>query len=307
MRRPSYRWTPRRETAAGYLFLSPWLLGLIGIAAIPMLISLYISFTDYSAGTPLGEARWVGMDNYQRMLTGDPRFWSAVTVTVLFAAVAVPLKLAVALGAALLLNRERAGVGTLRSLFYLPSLLGASVALAIVWQALFSRTGPVNAFLALFGIQGRPWVNDPDFALGTLVLLAVWQFGAPMLIFLAGLKQIPSDYYEAAEIDGAGPWQRFRKVTVPMLSPVIFFNLVLETISGFQGFTGAYVVSNGTGGPLDSTLVYTLYLYTKGFGDFEMGYASAMAWVFLIAVGLLTALFFATGRLWVHYGEERDL
>jgi multiple sugar transport system permease protein len=288
------------------MFLTPWLLGLIGIAAIPMFVSLYISFTDYSAGTPLGDAKWVGLANYRRMFSDDPRFWNAVRVTAVFAAFAVPLKLALALGAAMLLNRPRAAVGTLRSLFYLPSLLGGSVAIAIVCQALFSRSGPVNALLAMVGIEGRPWVNDPDFALGTLILLAVWQFGAPMVIFLAGLKQIPGDYYEAAELDGAGWWHRFAKVTVPLLSPVIFFNLVLETINGFQGFTGAYIVSGGNGGPLDSTLVYTLYLYTKGFGDFEMGYASAMAWVFLVAVGLLTAIFFATGRLWVHYGDERD-
>ncbi|GAA1838824.1 hypothetical protein GCM10009682_63880 [Luedemannella flava] len=182
-----------------------------------------------------------------------------------------------------------------------------NVAIAVVWQAMFSGGGAVNQFLALFGIEGRPWVNDPDTALLTLIALAVWQLGAPMVIFLAGLKQIPTDYFEAAALDGAGRWRTFRNVTLPTLSPVIFFNLVLETIAGFQGFTAAYIVSNGTGGPTDSTLVYTLYLYLKGFGDLEMGYASAMAWAFLFAVGSLTALLFVAGRFWVHYADDWGL
>jgi multiple sugar transport system permease protein len=249
----------------------------------------------------------VGLANYRRMFTDDPQYWHSVSVTVLFAVVSVPLKLAAALGVALLLSRARRGVGLARALFYLPSLLGGSVALAIVWQAMFGGTGAVNDLLGLVGIHGRPWANDPDTALGTLVLLAVWQFGAPMVIFLAGLKQIPTDLYEAAAVDGAGRLRQFWNITLPMLSPVLFFNLVLETIHGFQGFTSAFVLSNGTGGPTDSTLLYTLYLYIRGFGDFQMGYASAMAWVFLLAVGLLTVVLFSTGRMWVHYtdGEEQ--
>jgi multiple sugar transport system permease protein len=294
----------RREGIAGYVFLSPWLLGLLGITAIPMVYSLYLSFTDYDL---FGSADWVGLDNYTHLLTSDPSYWHAVQVTLIFALVAVPLKVAAALGVALLLSRERRGVSGFRALFYLPSLLGGSVAVAIVWQAMFRGDGAVNKLLAIFGIHGRAWVNDPDTALGTLIVLAVWQLGAPMVIFLAGLKQIPTDYFEAAAIDGASRWRTFRNVTLPMLSPVIFFNLVLETIAGFQGFTAAFVISNGTGGPTDSTLVYSLYLYMKGFGDFEMGYASAMAWVFLVAVGLLTVLFFGLGRLWVHYADDWGL
>jgi multiple sugar transport system permease protein len=169
---------------------------------------------------------------------------------------------------------------------------------------MFNREGAFNAFLAVFGITGKPWVNDPDYALYTLMVLAIWQFGAPMVIFLAGLKQVPVELYEAAAVDGAGPVRQFFKITLPMLSPVIFFNLVLETIHGFQGFTSAFVISGGTGGPIDSTLMYTLYLYIKGFTDYEMGYASAMAWVFLVAVGLITVVFFSTGRFWVHYSDE---
>ena len=294
------------EGLAGYVFLSPWLIGLMGVTAIPMLLSLWLSFTDYDILTPLSEVRWVGLANYERMFTADPSYWHAVRVTLTFALIAVPLKLAAALGVALLLNRAWRGVGLFRSLFYLPSLLGGSVALAIVWVNMFNRDGAFNSFLALFGVEGLPWVSDPDWALETLMVLAIWQFGAPMVIFLAGLKQVPIELYEAAAVDGAGAWRRFRAVTLPMLSPVIFFNLVLETINGFQGFTAAFVLSNGTGGPVDSTLMYTLKLYISGFTDLEMGYASAMAWVFLVAIGVITAVFFSTGRFWVHYSDGDD-
>ncbi|GAA3341553.1 sugar ABC transporter permease [Amorphoplanes nipponensis] len=307
---PADRQGPRRrrhsENLPGYVFLSPWLLGLLAITAIPMMLSLYLSFTDYDILTPLSEVNWVGWDNYRRMFTSDPSYWHAVQVTVTFALVAVPLKLAAALAVALLLNRAIRGIGLFRGLFYLPSLLGGSVALAIVWRSMFSRDGSFNSFLAFFGIEGAPWVNDPRFALETLMVLAIWQFGAPMVIFLAGLKQVPAELYEAASVDGAGTWSQFRNVTLPMLSPVIFFNLVLETIHGFQGFTAAFVLSNGTGGPVDSTLMYTLDLYIKGFVELNMGYASAMAWVFLLTIGLITVVLFRTGRFWVHYSDAEE-
>jgi len=296
----------RRENLAGYVFLSPWLLGLLAITAIPMVISLYLSFTDYSPLGSLSDATWIGLGNYRRMFTSDPSYWHAVRVTVMFAVIAVPVKLAAALAVALLLNRSFRGIGWFRGLFYLPSLLGGSVALAIVWRSMFNREGSFNSFLALFGLHGAPWINDPTWALETLMVLAIWQFGAPMVIFLAGLKQVPTELYEAAAVDGAGTWRQFRNVTLPILSPVIFFNLVLETIHGFQGFTSAFVVSGGTGGPVDSTLMYTLALYIKGFVEFDMGYASAMAWVFLAVVGSITVVLFRTGRFWVHYSDAED-
>ncbi|MEV4343783.1 sugar ABC transporter permease [Actinoplanes sp. NPDC049596] len=296
----------RREDLAGYVFLSPWLLGLLGITAIPMLLSLYLSFTDYSPLIDVGDAEWVGLDNYREMFTADPSYWHAVRVTVTFALVAVPLKLAAALGVALLLNKAFRGIAFFRGLFYLPSLLGGSVAVAIVWRSMFNREGAFNSFLGLFGIEGAPWVNDPQWALETLMLLAIWQFGAPMVIFLAGLKQVPTELYEAASVDGASAWRQFVHITLPMLSPVIFFNLVLETIHGFQGFTSAFVLSGGTGGPVDSTLMYTLHLYNKGFVELNMGYASAMAWVFLLVVGLITVILFNTGKFWVHYSDSEE-
>ena len=293
----------RREAVAGYVFLSPWFLGLFGITLLPMLYSLYLSFTDYDL---LQAPEWVGAENYVRMFTDDPQFWNSVKATLIFALVSVPLKLAIALGVALLLFRERRGVGLYRSFYYVPSLLGGSVAIAIVWQTLFGGSGALNELLGLVGIEGRSWITNPSTALGTLVLLAAWQFGAPMVIFLAGLKQIPQEMFEAAALDGAGRMQQFRHITLPMLSPVLFFNLVLETIAGFQGFTAAFVISGGTGGPADSTLLYTLYLYLRGFGDFQMGYASAMAWVFLLVLGLVTAIVFRSGSLWVHYADEGE-
>ncbi|GAA2883861.1 sugar ABC transporter permease [Actinoplanes cyaneus] len=296
----------RDDGRAGYLFLSPWLLGLALVTAIPMLVSLYLSFTNYDILSEWSDIKWVGLANYRTMFTDDPAFWHAVKVTLVFALIATPLKLGAALGVALLLNKSFRGAGVFRGLFYLPSLLGGSVAVAMIWRSIFDRTGALNAFLGWFGIEGKAWVNDPSTALGTLILLAIWQFGAPMVIFLAGLKQVPTELYEAAEVDGAGAFRKFLSVTLPMLSPVIFFNLVLETIHGFQGFTSAFVLSGGTGGPVDSTLMYTLQLYLKGFGQFEMGYASAMAWVFLLTIGLVTAVLFRTGRFWVHYSDGDD-
>jgi multiple sugar transport system permease protein len=294
----------RREMVAGYTFLTPWLIGFLVITAVPMIYSLYLSFTNWDLISNAGQ--YVGWRNYIRMFTQDPTFWHSVRTTVIYAVVATPLKLAAALGVAMLLVKPRRGTGTARALFYLPSLLGGSVALALVWQSLFNRAGAVNAILAWFGITGKPWVNDPQYVLGTIVLLGVWQFGAPMVIFLAGLKQIPRELYEAASVDGAGKWRQFLHITLPALSPVIFFNLVLETIHGFQIFTSAYVIGGGLGGPVDATKVYTLYLYLTGFGESRIGYASALAWVFLAGVGLLTVIFFRTGRFWVHYADSEE-
>jgi multiple sugar transport system permease protein len=203
------------------------------------------------------------------------------------------------------LNTRAASNGFYRAAFYAPSLLGASVAAALVWRAMFTEGGPVNELLDSVGLHTPSWVDDPSYSLWSIVLLAVWQFGAPMVIFLAGLKQIPRELYEAAEVDGASAARRFWHITVPMLSPVIFFNLVLEAIHAFQAFTPAFVIGGGRGGPADSALFYTLYLFQKGFEDFKMGYASAMAWVLLVVIGVVTAVIFRSARLWVFYGDKR--
>ncbi|WP_202239470.1 carbohydrate ABC transporter permease [Streptomyces sp. SN-593] len=288
------------DRTAGYVFLLPWFAGLAIFTVGPLVYSLYLSFTRYDL---LDAPKWIGLANYRRMFTSDPRYFHAVRVTLEYVVVVTPVKLGLGLAVALLLNRRRRGVGLYRSLFYLPSLLGTSVAVALVWRSLFAQGGAASDGLSSLGLPGTDFVNDPSWSLPTIILLSCWQFGAPMVIFLAGLKQIPSELYDAAAVDGAGFRQRFLHVTLPLLSPVIFFNVLLETINSFQAFTPAFIISGGTGGPADSTLFYTLYLYQSGFNDFRFGYASAMAWVLIAAVAVITALMFRLSRLWVFYGD----
>ncbi|WP_410808898.1 carbohydrate ABC transporter permease [Micromonospora sp. 067-2] len=291
----------RDRPGIAFLFLSPWVCGALLLTVGPMLASLYLSFTDYDLFT---SPQWVGFDNYRRLFTDDSRFLASATVTAKYVLLSVPLKLAAALAVALLLNRPRRGQGFYRSALYAPSLLGTGVALALAWRALFTDDGVVDSLTNTVGWDTGGWINEPDYALYVLIILAVWQFGAPMVIFLAGLKQIPQELYDAAAVDGSGWWRTFRSVTLPMLSPIILFNLVLETIHAFQAFTPAFVVSGGRGGPSNSTLFYTLYLYERGFAQFRMGYASAMAWILLLTVAAITALFFGTSRRWVFYSGE---
>jgi multiple sugar transport system permease protein len=292
----------RRENALGYLFLSPWLLGFLLLTAGPMVASLLLSFTEYNLFRP---PTWVGLDNFREMF-GDVRFLQSVKVTAIYVFVGTPIKLAAALAVAVLLNARHRGQSFYRAAFYVPSLVGTSVSVAIVWRAMFSDDAAVDTLLSGVGVDLGGWVGNPDLAMPMLILLGVWQFGAPMVIFLAGLKQVPAELLEAASLDGAGPVRRFMSVTLPMLSPVVFFNLLLETIHAFQVFASAYIVSGGTGGPAGSTLFYTLLLYLRGFTEFDMGYAAAMAWVLLIAVGLIAVVMFRTSTSWVHYaGEDR--
>jgi multiple sugar transport system permease protein len=289
-----------RDNKAGYLFLLPWLIGLVVITIGPMIASLYLSFTNYSL---IQAPSWVGLDNYTRMLT-DERLHNSLRVTFTYVFVSTPLQLAVALAIALLLNEGMKGLPFYRSVFYLPSMLGSSVAIAVLWRQMFEVDGLVNQVLRLFGFEATTsWIGDPSTALWTIILLHVWTFGSPMVIFLAGLRQIPGMYYEAASVDGASKWAQFRKITLPLLSPIIFFNLVLQIINAFQAFTQAYVVSNGTGGPSDSTMFYTLYLYQRGFVQFQMGYAAAMAWLLLVIIAVFTALNFYLSKHWVFYGD----
>jgi multiple sugar transport system permease protein len=289
-----------RDNKAGYLFLLPWLIGLVLIVAGPMLASFYLSFTNYSL---IQAPEWTGLDNYLRMLD-DPRLHKSLSVTFIYVVVGVPAQLIVALAIAMLLNEGMKGLAFYRSIFYLPSMLGASVAIAVLWRQMFEADGLVNQVLRLFGIPATTsWIADPQFALWTIILLHVWTFGSPMVIFLAGLRQIPGMYYEAASVDGASRWAQFRKITLPLLSPIIFFNLVLQIINAFQTFTQAFVVSNGSGGPADQTLFYTLYLYQRGFVQFQMGYAAAMAWLLVVIVAAFTAINFFFSKYWVFYGD----
>jgi multiple sugar transport system permease protein len=287
------------DDKAAYLFLLPWLIGLLGLTVGPMIASLYLSFTDYNLLQP---PEWTGLRNFTAMFA-DARFWNSFKVTVVYVLVGVPLQLALALALALLLDKGMRGLAFYRSVFYLPSLMGGSVAIAILWRQVFGKDGLVNGALAWFGIDAPGWIGHPDFALGTLIALHVWTFGSPMVIFLAGLRQIPEMFYEAAAIDGAGRARRFFAITLPLLTPIVFFNLVLQVIFAFQAFTQAYVVSGGTGGPGDATMFYTLLLYKEAFTELDMGYASAMAWFLVLVVAAFTAINFRLSKHWVFYDD----
>ena len=286
------------EERAAYVFLLPWFLGLL-FTVVPFAVSLYLAFTDYNL---LQSPQLVGLENFTRVFD-DPKVSKSASVTLAYTFLAVPISMVTALAVAILLNKGVRGLKFYRSVFYLPSLIGASVAIVMLWRSIFGYGGIVNSFLGFFGITGPGWVTDPDWALVTLVTLSVWGFGASMVIFLAGLRQIPVMYYEAASVDGAGWWRQFRSITLPLLSPVIFFNLVLGLIGSLQTFTQGFVFSGGTGGPAESTLFFNLYLYQQGFQRFDMGYASALAWVMFIVIAFFTALNFLVSRYWVFYDD----
>jgi multiple sugar transport system permease protein len=290
------------KDAPGYIFLAPWLIGFFFLAIGPILASFYFSFTRYDVVNP---PSWIGLENFEYMLFYDSRFWKSMQVTFNFVILSVPAKLIFALAVAMLLDKGIRMIGWYRALFYLPSILGGSIAVAILWRQLFNYDGIINNALAIFEIQGPYWLADPRYSLYTMVVLAVWQFGSPMLIFLAGLRAIPQELYEAAEIDAAGRVRRFFAITVPLLAPVIFFNLVLQMIEAFKSFTGAFIISGGRGEPLDSLLFFTVYLFNEAFSIFSMGYASALAWVLLLIIALFTAIAFWSSKYWVHYENER--
>ncbi|MDR0925814.1 MAG: sugar ABC transporter permease [Hungatella sp.] len=309
-----------RDNFIPYMFLLPWLIGILGLTVYPMLMSLRMSFTDYDFTKP-DSVQWIGFGNYIRMFGSlfgitdftavsgkimrvDPYYLKSLSVTFTYVFTSVPLKLVFALLVAVLMNQKLRFVSFYRAVYYIPTLLGGSVAIAVLWRKLFEKEGLINGLLSSFGFTDLPgWITNPKYALGTLVLLTVWQFGSSMIIFLAGLKQIPTDYYEAASVDGASKVQQFFSITIPSLTPVILFNLVMQMISAFQTFTQAYIIGGGKGGVLNSTLFYTLHLYLQGWTYHEMGYASAMAWVLLIIIGSFTAVIFGSSKLWVSYGN----
>ena len=291
----------RREAILFYLCISPWLLGFTIFILGPVLSSLGLSFTRWDL---LSDPVFVGLRNYTRMVN-DKLFWQALGVTIRYTLLYVPAELVGGLLLALLMNQKGVrGIRGARTIYYLPTII-SGVAFVVVWMWLFQpEAGLINATLARFGIQGPRWLADPNTALTALWLMSLWGLGRAALIYLAGLKGIPQQLYEAAAIDGAGAWQSFRHVTLPMLTPTIFFNLILSIIGTFQTFTSAFVATNG--GPLDSTLFYVLYLYRKAFQEFQMGYASALAWVLFLIILVLTILVVRSGQWWVYYeGEKR--
>jgi len=298
-----------KDNATSYVFLIPWLLGFFLLVIGPVLYSLYISFTSYNL---ISAPRWIGMRNYFVMLIGneeyprDERFMKSLFVTLNFVFTAVPGKLIFALAVAMVMNQKLRMIPFYRTVYYIPTLLGGSVAISVLWRQLFSTDGVINVMIRAVSqgsLDPPSWISSPEYALYTLVILAMWQFGSPMIIFLAALKQVPTEFYEAASVDGAGKVRQFFSITLPCISPIIFFNLVMQMISAFQSFTQSYIISGGTGGPIDSTMFYSLYLYLRGFQYFQMGYASAMAWILLIVIGFFTFLTFKASGALVTYGS----
>lgn len=292
--RPVYK---MRDNIAGYAMLAPWLFGFVLMWFLPMLISVYYSFTDFNL---LNDATVIGFRNYIRIFTADDTFRQALKVTFIYAIFLVPLRLAFALMVAMLLNTKHKGLGLYRTIYYIPSIIGGSIAVSIVWRQIFGNQGVIMSLLSLFGVEQKvSLIGNPKTSLAVIILMGVWQFGSSMLIFLAALKQIPYSLYESAIMDGAKKWKIFVKITLPMLTPTIFFNLILQIVNGFRVFTESYIITDG--GPLDSTLSYVLYLYRRAFTYFDMGYSCALAWILVLIIAVFTAVLFKTQKSWVYY------
>lgn len=290
-----------QETLAFYLCISPWLLGFILFVLGPMVASFYFSLTEWDL---LSAPRFVGLSNYREMFSSDPLFWKSLRITTVYTAIYVPLDLIGGLIIALLMNRQSPGIGVFRTIYYLPCVI-AGVGYVVLWMWLFNpQAGLLNTLLSYVGIQGPRWLQDPRWALPSMIMMSLWGIGRSMVIYLAGLQDIPPQLYEAAKIDGANQWHEFWGITLPLLTPSILFNLIMGTINTFQAFTNAFIATGG--GPLDSTLFFVLYLYRKAFISFEMGYASAMAWLLLVVVLLCTLLIFQTSGRWVFYRGTQE-
>lgn len=287
----------QREAIRGYLFISPWIIGLILFTVGPILASLVLSFTNWDL---LGTPEWVGTEQYTRLFT-DRLFWQSLKVTGTYALLTVPTGMIFSLLLALLLNQKVRGLSIFRTIYYLPAVV-SGVAVSILWGWIFNPSyGILNAFLGTFGVPPQNWLNNSQWVLPSLALMSLWSVGGGMVIYLAGLQNVPKEYYEAASIDGAGSWAKFRKITLPLMTPVLFFDLIVRTIGSFQTFTQAQILTDG--GPGSASLFYVLYIYRNGFRYFDMGYASALAWVLFIIVLLLTILQFGLARRWVYYED----
>lgn len=289
------RWF-NKESSAGVVFTLPFTIGFLLFMIVPMGISLYYSFCDYDILSP---PVFAGMKNYIKMFLDDPTFFKSIQVTFLFAFVSVPLRLIFALLVAMILLKTTKATGFYRAAYYLPSIIGGSVAVAILWKRMFASDGVINAMLNFFGIHTSiSWLGNKNTAIWTLIILAVWQFGSSMLIFLSSLKQIPGELYEASKVDGANKFSQFFKITLPLLTPTIFFNLVMQMINGFLAFTQCFIITQGK--PMNSTLFYTVYMYQQSFEFYNTGYGAALAWVMLVMIGLVTLVLFATKKFWVY-------
>lgn len=289
-----------RPNVAGYVFILPFIVGLLVFTVIPFFTSLYLAFTEYNVLSP---AKWVGLDNFRKMFYEDKLFWTSFWVTFKFALIQVPVKLTVSLLVALVLSKGTKLTSYYRAAFYIPSLMGSSVAIALLWKQLFAFNGVINQALGMLGLpSNQRWLGDPKTVLGVLISLGVWQFGSSMLIFLAAIKNIPASFHEAAIVDGAGPVRRFFSITLPMITPILFFNLINQVIGSFQAFNSSYLITGGK--PLNTTLYYGVHLYNRAFNYYEMGYGSTMAWFMLLVIAAFTALIFRSSSAWVYYESE---
>lgn len=287
-----------KNSTAGVIFALPFLIGFFLFMIVPMGMSLYYSFCEFEI---LGAPKWVGISNYLKMFTSDEVFYKSLSVTFSYVMVSVPLRLLFALMVALILVKNTKLTGFYRAAYYLPSIIGGSVAISILWKRLFAEDGTINHLLQAIGIDSHySWLGSKETAIWVLILLSVWQFGSSMLVFLSALKQIPSTLYEAAKVDGAGGVGRFFKITFPLLTPTIFFNLIMQMISGFLAFTQCFIITQGR--PMNSTLFYSVYMYQQSFSYYNTGYGAAMAWVMLIIISMMTLLLFGTKKFWVYEG-----
>ncbi len=287
-----------KKNYQGYLFIGLWLVGFSVFTAMPFLASIFLSFTHYTA---TASPQWVGLENYHTLLFDDPSFWRSLANTLTYALVAVPLCVCTAFVLALLLNLDIRGIAIYRTIFFLPHIVPMVATSVVFMWVLNPQIGLINNLLGLIGIDGPAWLQDPAWSMTTLILLSVWGIGGSLVIYLAGLKDVPVSLYEAARIDGANAWQRALHITMPMMTPVIFFNLVIGIIHAFQYFTQAYILTSG--GPQESTLFLALYLFYRAWQYLDLGYASALAWIMFVIVATITFFVFKSQRRWVHYGD----
>ncbi|MCV2354285.1 sugar ABC transporter permease [Paucibacter sp. B2R-40] len=285
----------------GFLFVLPFVLGVLGFKLFPFVMSFALGFTQYDLMDP---PVFVGLDNYVEIASADPLFRKSLGVTLLFAVLAVPLRVGFALFIAHVLNYKLRGINFFRAAFYLPSILGGSIATAVLWRFIFAKEGLVNLLMIKVGLEPIAWLADEHYSLWTIVLLFTWQFGSAMVIFLAALQNVPVSLYEAAEIDGANKRQQFFRITVPLITPVIFFNMIMQMVQAFQEFNGPYAITEG--GPLHSTYVLALYIYDQSFRYFNLGYGAALSWVLFALVGGLSAISFWSSKYWVFYSGEKE-
>lgn len=291
----------KRKKYIGLVFIAPWIIGFLVLQLYPFITSFYYSLTDYNI---MSSPKFVGLQNYIKLFTSDNEFWNSLKVTVIYTIFTVPGKLVVALLVALAMNKNMKGINIIRTVYYLPSLFGGSIAVSILWKLMFQDQGIVNSLLAKLHIPAVQWLGNPKTALPTIILLNLWQFGSAFVMFLAALKNVPADLYEAAEIDGAGAFTKFFKITLPQISSIIFFNIIMQTITALQSFAGPMVITNG--GPLKSTYVLGLKLYTEAFSYYKMGYACAISWVIFIMITIVTSILFRFSNMMVYYEDGGD-